>query len=84
MTPDKIYEISGVKVNLAVIFMVNIVTVIMMFMLIFVSWKKGSKCWQKIAPKMYIVMVWTCYLGIPFGIISLSLYFFIKQRDVAH
>ena len=51
MTPDKIYEIPGVNVNLAVILMVNIVTVIMMFMLIFVSWKKEANAGKKLPPK---------------------------------
>ena len=54
----------------------------MMFMLIFVSWKKGSKCWLKVAPKLYLMMVWTCYLGIPIGIIGLSSYYIIAERHI--
>jgi hypothetical protein len=53
-----------------------------MFMLIFVSWKKGSKCWLKVAPKLYLMMVWTCYLGIPIGIIGLSSYYIIAERHI--
>lgn len=75
-----IKEIPGVNTNLAVILMVNIATVIMMFMLIFVSWKKGSKCWQKFAPKLYLIMVWICYIVIPIGIIGLSGYLIIVER----
>ena len=67
--------------NLLVIFVVNIATVIMMFILIFVSWKKGSKCWKKVAPKLYLMMVWTCYILIPIGIIGLSSYYFIADFE---
>jgi hypothetical protein len=79
---NEIQENPGVTFNLFVILVVNIATVIMMFFLIFVSWKKGSKCWQKVAPKMYLMMVWTCYLVIPIGIIGLSGYYLIAERKI--
>jgi hypothetical protein len=81
---NDIKEIPGVIFNLAMILMVNIATVIMMFMLIFVSWKKGSKCWKKVAPKLYLMMVWTCYILIPIAIIVLAVYYFVSERAILH
>jgi len=44
----------------------NFVTSICVTILIFVSWQKGSKCWQRIAPKVFYILILLNFMIIPF------------------
>ena len=43
----------------------NYLSVIIIFMLLFVSWKKGSNRWVKMAPAIYYVLTLTLFLFLP-------------------
>jgi len=43
----------------------NLVTTICVTILIFVSWQKGSNCWQKIAPKVFYILILLNFVIIP-------------------
>lgn len=43
----------------------NFVTTICVTILIFVSWQKGSRCWQKIAPKVFYILLLLNFVIVP-------------------
>lgn len=43
----------------------NVVTTICVTILIFVSWQKGSKWWQKIAPKVFYMLILVNFVIVP-------------------
>jgi hypothetical protein len=43
----------------------NVVTTICVTILIFVSWQKGSQWWQKIAPKVFYMLILVNFVIVP-------------------
>jgi hypothetical protein len=62
---------------LAVSFGTNSYLLIVTFFMIFVSWKKGSPCWVKVAPMLYKISVRGSYVGFPIlNTIALAPFFY--------
>jgi hypothetical protein len=43
----------------------NFITMICVTILIFVSWQKGSQCWQRAAPKVFFMLILMNFIIVP-------------------
>jgi hypothetical protein len=52
-----------------------------MLVLIFVDWRKGSKCWTKIAPILFFGLVWLIFIVLPLINIGLVIWIVTALKD---
>ena len=65
-------EIKELNIGLDVIYYSNIVSTICTTVLLFVHWKKGSKCYRKVSPCIFLTLTLINYLVIPIANIAMS------------
>lgn len=63
--PDKYAPVNTMRMQLIFIMFSSTFTFVVNFMLTFVSYKKGCKCWFVIAPYLYLGLCWSAYLILP-------------------
>lgn len=82
--PKDLFELKSINLVMWVILICNCLTAVIIFFLIFVSWKTGPAWWVAISPKLYVLMTISCYIIMPTGVMILSLYYFIADYDQMH
>ena len=82
--PKDLFELKSINLVMWVILICNCLTAVIIFFLIFVSWKTGPAWWVAISPKLDVLMTISCYIIMPTGVMILSLYYFIADYDQMH
>lgn len=59
------FPVAGIDQEVYTVLFCNYVSVIMIFMLLFISWKKGPEWWTSRSPKIYYGMVLTMFVILP-------------------
>lgn len=58
----------------------NLISMVCISFLVFVPWKRGSKCWTSVSPYIFYVVLLMNYLIIPFANIFVSFFLFCNPH----